>query len=93
MARLGRYFLPDQPLHIVQRAHKREPVFFGAWDYRRYLECLGGARRARWPRWRSAARFYSRPGDRPTVRHPTRAREICCDEAAHQGKSQPDPNS
>jgi len=28
MARLGRYFLPDQPLHVIQRGNDREAVFF-----------------------------------------------------------------
>jgi len=43
MARLGRYFLPDQPLHVIQRGNNREPVFFAPDDYRRYLEWLGAA--------------------------------------------------
>jgi hypothetical protein len=28
MARLGRYFLPDQPLHVIQRGNNREAIFF-----------------------------------------------------------------
>jgi putative transposase len=43
MARLGRYFLPDQPLHVIQRGNNREPVFFAAADYRLYLGWLGEA--------------------------------------------------
>jgi putative transposase len=43
MARLGRYFLPDQPLHVIQRGNNREPVFFAEDDYRRYLGWLGEA--------------------------------------------------
>src|SRR5256885_10708653 len=43
MARLGRYFLPGQPLHVIQRGNNREPVFFAPEDYRRYLAWLGAA--------------------------------------------------
>jgi putative transposase len=43
VARLGRYHLPDQPLHVIQRGNNREPVFFAADDYRRYLGWLGEA--------------------------------------------------
>jgi hypothetical protein len=28
MARFGRYFLPDQPLYIIQRGNNRGPVFY-----------------------------------------------------------------
>lgn len=28
MARLGRYFLPDQPLHVIQRGNNRQKIFF-----------------------------------------------------------------
>jgi putative transposase len=40
MARQGRYFLANQPLHVIQRGNNREPVFFHADDYRRYSEWL-----------------------------------------------------
>ena len=43
MPRLGRYFLPDQPLHVIQRGNNRAPVFFADDDYRHYLEWLGEA--------------------------------------------------
>jgi REP element-mobilizing transposase RayT len=33
MARLGRYFLVDQPLRFIQRSNNREPVFFAEDDY------------------------------------------------------------
>jgi REP element-mobilizing transposase RayT len=33
MARLGRYFLPDQPLHAIQRGNNREAIFFAEDDY------------------------------------------------------------
>jgi REP element-mobilizing transposase RayT len=36
MARLGGNFLPDQPLHVIQRGNNRAPVFFAPDDYRRY---------------------------------------------------------
>lgn len=28
MARRGRYFLPDQPLHVIQRRNNRGAIFF-----------------------------------------------------------------
>lgn len=43
MARLGRYFLADQPLHVIQRGNNREPIFFDAEDYRLYLAWLAMA--------------------------------------------------
>jgi hypothetical protein len=29
MARLGRYLLADQPLHVIQRGNDRQAIFFG----------------------------------------------------------------
>jgi putative transposase len=43
MARLGRYFLPDQPLHVIQRGNNRAPIFFHDEDYARYRRWLGEA--------------------------------------------------
>jgi putative transposase len=43
MARLGRYFLPDQPLHVIQRGNNRQPIFFCQDDYRRLHAWLGEA--------------------------------------------------
>ena len=40
MARLGRYFLPDQPLHVIQRGNDRQAVFFTPDDYARYRDWL-----------------------------------------------------
>jgi putative transposase len=40
MARLGRYFLPEQPLHVIQRGNNRQAIFFAAEDYRRYRQWL-----------------------------------------------------
>ncbi len=40
MPRKPRFFLPDIPVHIVQRGHSREPVFFKDNDYRAYLGWL-----------------------------------------------------
>jgi putative transposase len=40
MARLGRYFLPDQPLHVIQRGNNREAIFFAAEDHARYRDWL-----------------------------------------------------
>jgi REP element-mobilizing transposase RayT len=43
MARLGRYFLPDQPLHLIQRGNNREAVFFCDEDYELYRAWLAEA--------------------------------------------------
>jgi putative transposase len=44
MARLGRYFLPDPPLHLIQRGNNRAATFFADEDYARYR---GGLARRR----------------------------------------------
>ena len=36
MPRKPRFYLPDVPVHIVQRGHSREPVFFDSQDYATY---------------------------------------------------------
>ncbi len=41
MPRKPRFFLPDVPVHVVQRGHSREPVFFEDNDYFTYLHWLG----------------------------------------------------
>jgi putative transposase len=46
MARLGRYFVPGQPLHAIQRGNNREAVFFAEEDYVRYREWLIAAAEA-----------------------------------------------
>ena len=43
MPRKPRFFLPDIPVHIVQRGHSREAVFFEDGDYRSYLDWLAEA--------------------------------------------------
>jgi putative transposase len=43
MARLGRYFLPNQPLHVIQRGNNREPIFYCEEDYVRYRDWLVAA--------------------------------------------------
>lgn len=43
MARLPRYFVAGQPLHVIQRGNNREPIFASEDDYLFYLECLKGA--------------------------------------------------
>ncbi len=43
MARLGRYFLPDQPLHVIQRGNNREAIFFAEADYDDYRGWLADA--------------------------------------------------
>ena len=40
MPRKQRFYLPDIPVHIVQRGHSREPVFFENDDYHTYLHWL-----------------------------------------------------
>jgi putative transposase len=46
MARLGRYFVPDQPLHVIQRGNDRKPVFFGDEDFACYRDWLAEAAEA-----------------------------------------------
>ena len=43
MARHGRYFLPDQPLHVIQRGNNRSAIFFDIEDYEHYRDWLAGA--------------------------------------------------
>ncbi len=43
MARLGRYFIEGQPLHVIQRGNDRKPVFFAEDDYAQYRGWLVGA--------------------------------------------------
>jgi len=43
VARLGRYFLPDQPLHVIQRGNNRQPIFFCQDDFRRLHAWLAEA--------------------------------------------------
>ena len=40
MARRVRYFLADQPLHVIQRGNNRQPVFFTEADYAHYRDWL-----------------------------------------------------
>jgi len=40
MARLGRYFIEGQPLHVIQRGNDRKPVFFADDDYAQYRDWL-----------------------------------------------------
>jgi len=44
MPRYPRLFLPNIPLHVVQRGHDRQPVFMQAADYRYYLDNLREAK-------------------------------------------------
>lgn len=43
MARLPRYFLPDQPQHVIQRGNNRSPVFLVDADHRFFLASLDAA--------------------------------------------------
>ncbi len=38
--RLGRYFLPDQPLHVIQRGNNRQAIFFSDGDREQYRAWL-----------------------------------------------------
>ena len=40
MARPGRYFLPDQPLRVIQRGNNREAIFFAEDDDACYRDWL-----------------------------------------------------
>jgi putative transposase len=40
LARLPRFFLPGQSLHVIQRGNNHEQTFFSDDDYRFYLRCL-----------------------------------------------------
>ena len=40
MPRKPRFYLPNVPVHIVQRGHSRNPVFFETGDYQAYLGWL-----------------------------------------------------
>jgi REP element-mobilizing transposase RayT len=42
MARLGRYFLPEQPLHVIQRGNNRQAIFFDDDDY---VHAIGSPKR------------------------------------------------
>jgi putative transposase len=44
MPRYPRLFLPEMPLHIVQRGHDQQPVFVQAEDYKYYLDNLREAK-------------------------------------------------
>jgi hypothetical protein len=43
MARLGRTFLPDQPLHVISRGNNRGAVLFGEDGYAQYAGWLAEA--------------------------------------------------
>ena len=43
MARALRYFLPDQPLHVIQRGNNRGAIFFAEADYALYRTWLAEA--------------------------------------------------
>jgi putative transposase len=43
MARLGRHFLPEQKLHVIQRGNNRGAIFFAVEDYARYHDWLAEA--------------------------------------------------
>ncbi len=40
MSRKPRFFLPNTPVHAIQRGNNRQAVFFDESDYQFYLDCL-----------------------------------------------------
>ena len=47
MPRLPRFYVPDLPLHVIQRGNDRAPIVFGIDDLRFFCECLLRASRER----------------------------------------------
>jgi putative transposase len=45
MARMGRYFVADQPLHVIQRGNNRQVIFFEDQNYGLYHDWLAYAAR------------------------------------------------
>jgi putative transposase len=43
MARLTRFFIKDQPQHIIQRGNNKDIIFAHDGDYQFYLRCLAEA--------------------------------------------------
>ena len=43
VARIARVVVPGLPHHVTQRGNRREPVFFGAGDYRLYRGLIAAA--------------------------------------------------
>ena len=41
MPRKPRFFIPNLPVHVIQRGNNRQAIFFEEADYRRYLSLLG----------------------------------------------------
>ena len=46
MARLPRFYIKNQPQHLIQRGNNRDIIFGADEDYRFYLECLEEASKA-----------------------------------------------
>jgi hypothetical protein len=74
MARFGRYFLPDQPLHVIQRDNNRTAAFFANDDYAKteagaaaakstLTPILAAQHRAMWDYWP-----HTRSGIRVTIK-------------------------
>ncbi|MGR8921136.1 MAG: transposase [Gammaproteobacteria bacterium] len=52
MARIARVVVPGTPHHVTQRGNRRQTTFFGAADYRKYLELVAvGCRKAETRVW------------------------------------------
>jgi putative transposase len=55
MARLGRFFLEGQPLHVIQRGVDKQAVFFSSQDQIRYRDWLVEAA----DKWRARIHAFS----------------------------------
>jgi putative transposase len=40
MPRKPRIFIPNQPLHVVNRGHSKQPIVMSTFDYQYFVECL-----------------------------------------------------
>src|SRR5438477_9256657 len=73
MARLGRYFPSDQPLHVIQRGNNRQPIFFDEVDYAWFRIFLAEAAPRLWLR-DSCLCVDDQPHPSPDYAEPVRAR-------------------
>lgn len=78
MARLGRYFLADQPLHVIQRGNDRHAIFFRDDDYA-WLTRLADRRGGEIRLHRSRLRLDGEP--RASARHAGDGRKLAANHA------------
>ncbi|TDX99326.1 hypothetical protein EDC23_2539 [Thiohalophilus thiocyanatoxydans] len=70
MPRKPRFFLPDVPVHVVQRGHSREPVFFEDGDYLAYRHWLLEAVRRYSCEIKGVKALYKSKGSKPFTERP-----------------------